>query len=312
MTKVVALSGGVGGSKLVQGLAALCAPADLLVVANTGDDFTHLGLQVCPDIDTLIYTSTGRNNPQTGWGQANETWSFMDMLRVLGGPDWFNLGDRDLALHVLRTCRLRQGATLSEVTDDIARRCGVPFRLVPMSDDPVPTLVETEAGTLEMQTYFVKERCAPRVRGLRYEGSERARPNPELLAALADPGLAAIVVCPSNPFLSIDPILSLPALKSALRASPAPVVAVAPIIGGQAVKGPTAKMMAELGMRVDAAAVAEHYAGLLDYYLLDEQDRGEAERVRATGAVPVFARTLMQDLEGKIALARAVLAAAGH
>ncbi|WP_246104923.1 2-phospho-L-lactate transferase [Rhodoligotrophos appendicifer] len=306
---MVALSGGVGGSKLVTGLASLIAGDDLLVVANTGDDFKHLGLHVSPDIDTLIYASTGRSNPVTGWGQANETWSFMDMLGTLGGPVWFNLGDRDLALHVWRTHRLNEGASLTEVTDEIARRCSVPFRLIPMTNDEVTTVVETEVGALPMQNYFVERRCVPRVKGLRYEGAAAARPNSELLAALADPALELIVICPSNPFLSIDPILAVPTLRAAIESSPAPVVGVTPIIGGQAVKGPTAKMMGELGLKVDAATVAERYGSLLDAYLLEDADHALAERVRNAGIQPVLAQTLMSDMDAKIGLAKAVLEA---
>ncbi|WP_137391555.1 2-phospho-L-lactate transferase [Rhodoligotrophos defluvii] len=314
MPKVIALSGGVGGSKLVEGFARTCRPGELLVIANTGDDFTHLGLHISPDIDTVIYTCTGRSNPQTGWGQDGETWSFMDMLHILGGPDWFKLGDRDLAMHVWRTHRLSQGASLTAVTQELAERCGLTFPLLPMSDDPVRTVVETTEGLLPMQRYFVERRCAPVVTGLLYEGAETARPNPTLMANLQDPELEAIVICPSNPFLSIDPILALPGLRQALRNAPAPVVAVTPIIGGRAIKGPTAKMMAELGLPVDAAAVARHYAGLIDLFVLDEQDAYLTGEVAAAGIKPFPAETMMHDTADRIALAKAVLnaAAAAH
>ncbi|WP_342643833.1 2-phospho-L-lactate transferase [Rhodoligotrophos ferricapiens] len=310
MPKVIALSGGVGGSKLVEGLARACRPEDLLVIANTGDDFIHLGLHISPDIDTVIYTCTGRSNLEQGWGQAHETWSFMDMLRTLGGPDWFQLGDRDLAMHVWRTYRLSQGASLTAVTQELAQRCALPFALLPMSDDPVRTMVDTAEGVLPMQNYFVEKRCGPAVTGLTYQGAETARPNPALLAALEDPALEAIVICPSNPFLSIDPILALPGLRQALRNAPAPVIAVTPIIGGQAVKGPTAKMMAELGLHVDAVAVARHYAGLIDIFVLDQQDAALADAIRASDIAPVLAQTLMKGLSDKRSLAEAVLNAA--
>ena len=302
--RVIALSGGIGGAKLALGLSRLVPGEGLVVVANNGDDFEHLGLHVSPDLDTLMYTLAGLANPDAGWGRANESWTFMSALGRLGGEAWFRLGDGDLATHVERTRRLRAGESLSAITADFCRRLGVGARLLPMSDRPVRTVVRTAGGELEFQRYFVERRCEPEVRGLRFAGLEGAHPHPEWMRALAHPGPAAVVICPSNPFISIDPILALPGVKEALRASPAPVIAVSPIIAGDAVKGPTAKMMRELGRPVAAHAVAAHYAGLIDGYVLDEADAGEAGRV----AVPCrVTATLMREEQDKVRLAAEVL-----
>ena len=307
MSRVLALSGGIGGAKLALGLYRVLPPESLTVVANTGDDFEHLGLSVSPDLDTLLYTLAGLDNPETGWGRRDETWTFMAALESLGGATWFKLGDGDLATHVERTRRLAAGESLSRITDDFRRRLGIAARLLPMSDDPVRTRLKTDAGWLDFQDYFVARRSAPVVREVQFAGAADARPQPDFVAALADPLLEAIIVCPSNPLISIDPILAVPGVRSALRASPAPVVAVSPIIGGRAVKGPTAKMMAELGLAVGAAAVAEHYRDFLDLFVADTADAAEI----ADLAVPVvLAPILMHSLADREALARAVLAAA--
>lgn len=303
---VLALSGGVGGAKLALGLDRVLPAGALTVVANTGDDFTHLGLSVSPDIDTLLYTLAGLDNPETGWGRRGETWTFMAALESLGGETWFKLGDGDLATHVERTRRLTAGESLSAVTDDFRRRLGISARLLPMSDDPVRTRLSTDAGWLDFQDYFVRRHCEPAVREIVFAGAQSARVQPDLLAALAADSLRMVVICPSNPLISIDPILSLPGLREALRTCRTPIVAVSPIIGGKAVKGPTAKMMAELGLPVDAAAVARHYGDLLAHYVVDEAD---ADAVAGLG-VPVSAgRTLMESLADREALARFVLAA---
>lgn len=302
---VVALSGGVGGAKLALGLSRVLPPEELLVVANTGDDFEHLGLAISPDLDTLMYTLAGLDNPATGWGRRDETWSFMQALGELGGETWFRLGDRDLATHVERTRRLRAGETLSAVTADFCRRLGIGARILPMSDDPVRTRIRTEEGWLDFQDWFVRLQCAPAVRGLAFEGAERARPQPEVLAALSGGGVRAVVICPSNPLISVEPILAIPGLREAIARCGAPVVAVSPIIGGQAVKGPTARMWRELlGEEPSAAAVARHYGGLLRGYVLDHADAGQA-----AGLAPrvALARTLMTTLAEREALARAVL-----
>ena len=305
----VALSGGVGGAKLALGLCdVLEDPARLTVVANTGDDFEHFGLKVCPDLDTLTYTLAGLANPETGWGRAGESGAFMDALGALGGEIWFFLGDKDLAIHVERTRRLRSGESLSAVTTDLCARLGIRARIVPMSDDPVPTIVETEDGPLAFQHYFVRERCRPRVLGFRHEGAEQAQASAGFLDALAAPDLGAVIICPSNPYISIDPILAVPGVRAALTTSKAPVIAVSPIVGGQAVKGPTAKMMAELGIAPGAAAIAQLYAGLIEGFVLDKADRGEAAAIAAAGVAVEVTHTMMTAREEKQALAGAVLA----
>jgi len=304
---VLALSGGVGGAKLALGLYRTLPPDTLTIIANTGDDFEHLGLAISPDLDTLLYTLSGQDNPELGWGRRGETWTFMAALEALGGETWFRLGDGDLATHVERTRRLKAGENLSAITDDFRRHLGIAARLLPMSDDPVRTRLRTGEGWLDFQDYFVRLRCAPVISELAFAGADRARPHPEILASLADPALRLVVICPSNPFISVDPILAVPGVRAALRECPAPVVAVSPIIAGKAVKGPTAKMMAELGLPVDAATVARHYGGILDLYIADEEDRGSLAGLH----VPVvLTRTLMQTLADREALARNVIAAA--
>jgi len=306
---VLALSGGIGGAKLVLGLYRILPPGALTVVANTGDDFEHLGLSISPDLDTLLYTLAGIDNAETGWGRREETWSFMAALETLGGETWFKLGDGDLAIHVERTRRLAAGESLSSITDDLRQRLMITARLLPMTDDRVRTRLRTEEGWLDFQDYFVRQGASPVVHEIYYAGASAAQANSDFLAALADENLEMVVICPSNPFLSIDPILSLPGVRAALRACRAPVVAVSPIIGGNAVKGPTAKIMAELGVPVCAVAVARHYADILDIYVADEADTGEVGEL----GIPVrLTRTLMRTLEDRDALARAVLAAAGR
>lgn len=304
---VVALSGGVGGAKLALGLSRIVAADSLLVVANVGDDFEHLGLHISPDADTLMYTLAGLDNAKLGWGRQDETWSFMETLSVLGGEDWFRLGDRDLAVHVERTRRLRRGETLSAITAHFCRRLGVGPRVLPATDDRLRTRLRTDEGWLDFQDYFVRLQCRPVVRELAFEGARDARPHPDFVAALRDERLRAVVICPSNPFISIEPILAVPGMRQALAACTAPVVAVSPIIGGRAVKGPTAKMMRELGMTPSAVAVAKRYGDLLDGYLMDVADSDEAAHLtpRVT-----LAPTLMTNLAEREALARVVLDAA--
>lgn len=303
-TKVLALCGGIGGAKLALGLARTLAPGQLTVMINTGDDFEHLGLTICPDIDTVTYTLAGINDTVRGWGLAGESWAFMDALRGLGGEAWFQLGDRDLATHILRTQRLSAGESLSAVTADLAARLGITARLLPMSDQKVRTMVDTREGELPFQRYFVEQQCRPVVTAIRFEGAAEATVQPDILALLADPKLAAIVLCPSNPYLSIDPLLAVPGLRAALRASSAPVIAVSPIVGGRAIKGPTAKIMTELGLPVTVRAVADHYRDLLDGLVIDDADAGEADHlglpVRVTG-------TVMETMDDRDRLARAVL-----
>jgi LPPG:FO 2-phospho-L-lactate transferase len=269
---VVALCGGVGGAKLAQGLASVLPGDELTIIVNTGDDFRHLGLWVSPDIDAVIYALAGLADPLRGWGRRAESWNFMAALAGLGGETWFQLGDADLAMHVERSWRLAAGEPLSAVTERIRRQLGVAARVLPMSDDVVSTRVATDAGWLDFQEYFVHWRCEPAVRAIEYAGAGQARPQPEALAALQRTDLRAVVICPSNPFLSIEPILALPALRRALMDTAAPVVAVTPIIGGQAVKGPAAKMLRELGFEASSAAVARRYAGLINLFISDASD----------------------------------------
>jgi LPPG:FO 2-phospho-L-lactate transferase len=304
---VLALSGGVGGAKLALGLYRVLAPEMLTIVANTGDDFEHLGLAISPDLDTLLYTLSGAANPELGWGRRDETWNFMAALEKLGGESWFRLGDGDLATHVERTRRLGAGESLSAIMDNFRRRLGIAARLLPMSNDNVRTRLDTDRGRLDFQDYFVRLRCEPAVRQLHFAGAEAARPHPDIPQLLAAPGLRAVILCPSNPFISIDPILAVPGIRQALRDCRAPVVAVSPIIGGKAVKGPTAKMMAELGLPVDAAAVARHYRDFLDSYIADEGDR---DAVSGLDLPVLLTRTLMTTLDDREALARACLVAA--
>lgn len=303
---VVALCGGVGGVKLALGLMHALGPS-LTIIVNTGDDFEHLGLSISPDIDTALYTLSGRADAARGWGRADESWRFMEALAELGGETWFQLGDRDLALHVERTRRLSAGERPSAIVADIARAFGIASAIAPMSDDPVRTMVETDAGDLPFQRYFVERRCAPRVRGVHFVGADIARPSPAALAALTRSDLEAIVICPSNPYLSVDPILAVPGLRQALEQRRAPVVAVSPIIGGVAIKGPTAKIMQELGRPTTTAAIAAHYGALLDILLIDESDRADAVGLSCRC---VTARTLMTSLEDRVALARRTLAVA--
>jgi LPPG:FO 2-phospho-L-lactate transferase len=304
---VVALSGGVGGAKLALGLSRVLPEDELLVVCNTGDDFEHLGLCISPDIDTVMYTLAGVANPEVGWGRADETWSFMETLGTLGGETWFRLGDRDVAVHVERTRRLRDGETLSAVTTDLCARLGVATRVLPMSDDPVRTRVRTDQGWIDFQEYFVRRRCEPVVHELAFHGASTARAQPDFLAALADPATKAVVICPSNPFISIEPILAVPGVRAALAECTAPVIAVSPIIGGRAIKGPTAKMMAELGMTPSAGGVARRYDELIDGYVCDFADMDQAAGVSAK---VTLAQTLMTTLADREALARVVLSAA--
>ncbi|MGH8238052.1 MAG: 2-phospho-L-lactate transferase [Steroidobacteraceae bacterium] len=305
--RAVALSGGVGGAKLVLGLDRVLAPGELLVVANTGDDFEHLGLHISPDIDTLLYTLSERANTDTGWGRAGETWSFMSALAELGQPVWFRLGDKDLAAHVLRTHHLRQGNSLSQVTRELARHYGIGTAVLPMSDDVVRTRVRTDAGWLDFQNYFVEKQCAPAVRELCYDGAVVANPAPGVTSALHARGLDVICICPSNPYLSIDPILAVAGIRTALGQAAAPIVAVSPIVGGQALKGPTARIMGDLGHRSSVVSIALHYRDVIDGLLIDECDRVYAGSIEKLGVEVHVARTIMRSLEDRCELARQVL-----
>jgi LPPG:FO 2-phospho-L-lactate transferase len=300
--RVVVLTGGVGGAKLVLGLCHALPAGDVTAIVNTGDDFTHLGLSISPDIDTLLYTLSGKANAAQGWGREGESWNFMDAAKSLGGEDWFLLGDGDLALHVLRTQRLADGQALSSIIADFAAAWGIAARIIPMSDDRVATRVDTDEGLLDFQDYFVRQRCAPAVRAIHFDGAEAATAAPGVLEAIGDPACRAIIIAPSNPFLSVDPILAVPAIRAALETATAPVVAVSPIVGGTAVKGPTAKMMTELGLDISAATVVRRYAGVIDGMLVDEGDPPEE-----LGVASARADTLMKTLDDRIRVARAAL-----
>ena len=299
--KIVALAGGVGGAKLADGLAQILPPENLTVVVNTGDDFEHLGLTICPDVDTVCYTLAGLANPETGWGRRAETFQALESIQKLGGPDWFHIGDKDMATHILRTGRLRAGLPLSQITHDFCQAWGVRHSLLPMSDQPVRTMVNTvEYGELAFQEYFVHQQCKPKVKGFRFAGIELARPAPGVLEAIeiAD----AVVFCPSNPWVSIDPILALAGIRSALATKI--VLAVSPIIGGQTVKGPAAKMFTELGIEPSALAVARHYWGVLSGFILDIVDAAMAKEF----SVPVsMTHTLMKTRDDRRRLAQDVL-----
>ena len=301
---VLALTGGVGGAKLALGLANILGPDEVAFVVNTGDDFEHLGLHIAPDMDTLTYTLAGLSNPTVGWGRADETWGFMAALEQLGGEGWFRLGDRDLALHLRRRSLLDAGLGLTAATAKIAARLGVRHQVLPMSDDPVRTQVLTADGRLAFQHYFVRDRCVPVAKGFEFAGADAATLNP----AISWQGVQAIVICPSNPFVSVDPILAVPRMREALAASGAPIVAVSPIVGGEAIKGPTAKMMRELGVPATTVAVAEHYKGLVTHFVVDAVDADAAPAVAALGMRATVAQTVMRTLEDRVQLARAVLA----
>jgi LPPG:FO 2-phospho-L-lactate transferase len=303
MGRCLAITGGVGGAKLALGLAHLLDANQLAFAVNTGDDFEHLGFAIAPDVDTLTYTLAGAVNTDTGWGRDDESWQFMAALERFGGETWFRLGDRDLALHVTRTRMLADGATLTEATGRIAHALGVQHLILPMSDDPVRTVVRTPDGDLSFQHYFVRDRCAPTVTGFEFQGAEHARVNPRIRQWLDE--CTTVVICPSNPFVSVDPILAVPGMREALADSGATIIAVSPIVGGVAIKGPTAKMMAELGVPAQAAEVAAHYGDLLDGFVLDELDAGLDGTL---GIATTVTQTVMRTLDDRIALARHALA----
>lgn len=301
--RIVVLAGGVGGARMADGFARAMPPQDLTVIVNTGDDFEWHGLLVCPDLDTVMYTLAGIANPETGWGIHGDTWGALEMLGQYGGETWFRIGDRDLATHVYRTFLLRQGLRLSEVTARLCRALGVRAAIWPMSDEPVRTIVETEEGPLPFQEYFVRRGCQPRVRGFRWEGLEGARLSPEAQAALEKAEL--VVIAPSNPYVSIGPILALPGVQELLQDRI--VVAVSPIIGGQALKGPAAKMMAELGEAPSALGVARCYRSFLDGFVLDHADAALAPAVEAMGIRPLVTDIVILDPAARVRLAEEIL-----
>ncbi len=306
--RILALTGGVGGAKLALGLSKVLPPEQLVFAVNTGDDFEHLGLHISPDIDSLTYALAGENNQELGWGRAGETWQFIETLGALGGDDWFRLGDKDLALHVRRSGLLESGVTLTEATGVITRAMGIRHRVLPMSNDAVRTIVHTADGDLAFQHYFVRERCAPAVTGFSFDGAGDAVLNPAISDWLAT--CDGVVLCPSNPYVSVAPLLQLPGFADAL--THLPVVAVTPIVGGLAIKGPAAKMMAELNVPASASAVAAHYdsayPGLINGFVVDETDPEEAQLVDKLGTIRAIAtNTVMVTLADRVALAETTL-----
>jgi len=307
--KVVALAGGVGGAKLAAGLQAALPPGDLTVVVNTADDFEMWGLRICPDLDTVMYTLAGIANPETSWGIAGETFDVLDMLARYEEDTWFKLGDRDLATHVLRSARLRSGASLTNVTAALSSALGIPSHILPMCDEPVSTVLDTPAGRLAFQEYFVRRGQRDEIRGVELRGIEEARPTAAVLGALA--GAEAIVFCPSNPVVSIGPILAVPGMRDAIASSPAPKVAVSPIIGGRALKGPADRMLASLGHEVSSTGVARMYQGLVDGMVIDHADERERAGIEILGIHALVTDAVMRDDAGRVRLAREVLDVAG-
>ena len=296
MAKILAITGGVGGAKLALGLSKILTPDELLFLVNTGDDFQHLGLEISPDLDSLLYALSGKNNPELGWGRADETWACISELEELGADSWFRLGDRDLALHLVRTQMLNQGATLQKVADRLSKSLGIDHRIAPMSNDKISTTVNTPNGKLAFQEYFVREQCEPPVIDFDFEGIENSKPNPVVMSWLDE--CDGIIICPSNPYVSVDTILSVPKYRDAFQSKP--VIAVSPIVGGLAIKGPAAKMMQELGVPPTPIAVAKHYGSLLSGFVLDQTDHEQAKDIPIPSIVT---QTIMLTLRDRIALA---------
>ena len=298
---LVALAGGVGAARCLAGFP----PDNLFIIGNTGDDCVLHGLHISPDLDTVTYTLAGLSHPKQGWGLARDTFHCLDALTRLGADTWFRLGDRDVATHLYRTHRLQQGATLSQVTQEITRALGVVSTILPMSDDPVRTQVRTPAGLLDFQTWFVQRQHRDPVRSIRFRGARRAKPSPGILRAIER--AHAILVCPSNPIISIGPILAVPGIRQALRSTPAPVIAVSPLIAGHALKGPAASMMKDMGLRPSSLGVAELYQDFLDILILDHADSSLVPSIQRLGIGPVVTNTLLDTRPRRRALARRIL-----
>ena len=300
---VVALCGGVGGAKLAMGLNAILG-SGLKVIVNTGDDFEHLGLNISPDLDSVLYAMAGINDVSRGWGRDQETWFFMESLKVLGGETWFQIGDKDLALHIERTRRMRTGVKLSRVTADLAKQLGISCSILPMSDDPVRTFIQTNEGLLSFQKYFVMRKCEPISSGINYQGAESAKPLGAAISALTDPNLDAIIICPSNPYLSIDPILSIPLYRNALLNSLAPIIVISPIIAGKTIKGPADKLMIEKGLSPNSIEIYKHYQSLNIRIVIDKVDFALKKFIDA----PVLCtNTVMNSLTDSMRLAEECL-----
>jgi len=302
--KIAALAGGVGGAKLIHGLAKLLPPEELSVIVNTGDDFEYLGLNISPDLDTVCYTLADLANPVTGWGRKDESWTIYQEIAALDGPNWFHLGDKDLATHIFRTYKLNQGLTLSEITAEFCRCWGVNHPVFPMSDQSVRTVVHTAGGeALGFQEYFVHQACEPVVEHFEFVGIEDARPLPQAISAIK--ACDVVIISPSNPWVSIDPILKIPGYVEAIREKP--VIAVSPLIGGKALKGPAAKMYEELGVKPSAAAVAKHYQDILTGFVIDNQDRQELEKIERWRIIALVTNILMKNNQDRFRLAEEVL-----
>jgi LPPG:FO 2-phospho-L-lactate transferase len=305
--RVAALAGGVGASKFLVGLAKILPPENITVIANTGDDIELFGLRISPDIDTVTYTLAGVINEATGWGLAGDTFESLGWLARYGEAQWFNLGDRDLATHIYRTYQLREGRALSEITDHIRRALGAKSTILPMTDSYTPTRVVTDEGEMHFQEYFVRRRCEPRALEISFDNIESAAPAPGVVAAIAEAD--AVIICPSNPFISIGPILAVPGMRDALRQTRAEVIAITPIIGGRALKGPAADMLRDLGHEASARSVAALYRDFVDLFILDETDAAIKPEIEALGLRAVAANTVMNSLEDKQRLAREVIEA---
>lgn len=301
------LSGGVGGAKLVLGLSRTLNNEDFMTIVNTGDDFVHLGLKICPDIDTIIYTLAELVDQERGWGLKDESWNFLDKTKLLGGEGWFNLGDKDLATHVHRTQRLAKGEDLTSITKNLASSFGVEAKLVPMTNDIVSTVVETPEEDLAFQHYFVRDRCLPTVKGFRFEGVKSSVINPLIQEYARANDKSAVLLAPSNPFVSIDPILSVPAMTDKLVGMKGPKIAISPIINSKAVKGPAAKMMQELGVPSTSIEIANHYKGLIDAIVIDHADAPLSEKIEDLGIKVFTTNTVMHSLNEKITLANECL-----
>ncbi|MBI3699122.1 MAG: 2-phospho-L-lactate transferase [Afipia sp.] len=305
--QVLALAGGVGGAKLAAGLANLLGER-LTVVVNTADDFEHLGFHISPDLDTVTYTLAGIANPATGWGLADESWQFMSQIERLGGPTWFSLGDRDVALHAMRTNKLRNKETLSSITSTISRSLGIQATILPMTDDCVQTFVRCDGQLLAFQEYFVRKKCEPIVSEIIFKGIETAQPNSELTTQLDLNRPITTIICPSNPYLSIDPILAVPGMRDWLIEVSDVIVAVSPIVAGSAIKGPAAKIMSEIGLEPSAATVCKHYEGLIDGFVVDSLDESITTSVGAPGPAIVALQTIMRSEADRTELAKECLA----
>jgi LPPG:FO 2-phospho-L-lactate transferase len=307
LTTVAALAGGVGAAKLLLGLSRVLPPENITAIVNTGDDAEIHGLTICPDLDTVTYTLAGLVNTATGWGLAGDTFEALPWLGRYGRETWFRLGDRDLATHIHRNALLRGGATLSKATENIRRALGVGVQILPMSDAPVRTVLEADMDRLAFQEYFVRERALPRVRKIHFEGADSASPAPGVLEAIRSAGV--VLICPSNPLISIGPILAVPGIRETLAACRAKVAAVTPIVGGKSLKGPSAKMLAELGMEVSALGVARMYQDVASAFILDETDIALKPHIEALGMRLITAPTVMQTEDQKQRLAETLLAA---